>query len=183
MLDEIRKCKKCRLFLNQQPLLDKKKSCDIIWVGLSAKKVDDIDSDFPLSPNTNTGSILFDIEKNYQSINTYRTNIVKCLPLDENGKLRYPSNHEMVCCLNNFHLEIKTLKPKIVFLLGSKVLKIVSQGLNTHLNSYTKYNYSGTLVGRTLYVPIQHPSYIYIYKRKYIQSYTDGVMKVIDSCL
>ena len=47
MLEEISKCKKCKLCKNQRPLLDKNNSCDIMWVGLSAKKVEDVNKTIP----------------------------------------------------------------------------------------------------------------------------------------
>ena len=41
-LEKLRKCNNCSLCLNQRPLLDTPRNCDIMRVGLSAKKVDDI---------------------------------------------------------------------------------------------------------------------------------------------
>ena len=53
---EIKKCRKCNLCNNQRPLLDKSKKCDVMWVGLSAKKVDDVDKTIPLCPLMSVGS-------------------------------------------------------------------------------------------------------------------------------
>jgi DNA polymerase len=75
------------------PLLDKKCKADVFWVGLSAKKVEDIENDIPLSNDTNSCKIINRIESRFDEEIFYRTNLVKCVPLDWQGKLRYPVHH------------------------------------------------------------------------------------------
>ena len=104
-LNNIKKCRKCNLYINQLPLLDKKDNCDVMWVGLSAKKVDDIDKNYPLEKNTNSGLLIKEIEDKLPSLNYYKTNLVKCLPLDNKGKIRYPSTNEMNKCISNLLLK------------------------------------------------------------------------------
>jgi DNA polymerase len=120
VLEEISKCKKCKLCKNQRPLLDKNNSCDIMWVGLSAKKVEDINKTIPLCNDTNSGKIIEKIENKLNDFRFYKTNLVKCLPLDKNNKLRYPTIEEMNSCIENLLLEINYFKPKIIFVLGKK---------------------------------------------------------------
>ena len=62
MIEQIRECQKCNLCINQKPLLDTEKECQIFWVGLSAKKML-TDGELPLSPATNTGMIIHKIEE------------------------------------------------------------------------------------------------------------------------
>ena len=166
---EIKKCRKCNLCNNQRPLLDKSKKCDVMWVGLSAKKVDDVDKTIPLCSDTNSGKIIEMIEERLPKINFYKTNLVKCLPLDSNNKLRYPFNDEMNACIDNLLIEIKELKPKIVFILGK----------NTY-NFIHKYFFNNGLdVSKLVY--IEHPSYIYVYKRKYIDEYVDKIVSICNN--
>lgn len=61
-------------------------------------------------------------------VSTYKTNLVKCLPLTEQQKLRYPSKKEMDKCFDNLVSEINAMSPKIVFLLGEKFI-LLSQGI------------------------------------------------------
>ena len=117
MIEQIKKCKKCGLCKNQSPLLDIQRECQVIWVGLSAKKIES-DDEIPLSPETNTGMLIKKIEELCQDVTTYKTNLVKCLPLTEQQKLRYPNKNEIDCCFENLMGEIKSMDPKIVFLLG-----------------------------------------------------------------
>ena len=86
MIKQIRNCQKCGLCINQKPLLDTEKQCQVFWVGLSAKKAM-TNTEIPLSPNTNTGMIIQKIEKSCCNVSTYKTNLVKCLPLSEQQKL------------------------------------------------------------------------------------------------
>lgn len=172
-------CNECNLFKNQKPLFDKCKSADIMWVGLSAKIVKS-DSDIPLSENTNSGFMISEIEKNIGDIKTYKTNIVKCPPLDKDGKLRYPTNKEIDFCINNFKQEIKTINPKIVFLLGKLVTKSVEKNFDVNFNKYSGYNYFYHPYDNVFFVPIHHPSYIYVYRKKDIDIWVESIINIID---
>lgn len=171
----IHNCNNCSLSNNQLPLLDTKSRADVMWVGLSAVKVDDINEDIPLSPKTNSGKLIESIEDAAGKIQFYKTNIVKCLPLKEN-KIRYPNNKEMSDCYENLISEIKAFQPKIVFLLGKKVYDFVSKKEHANISclnidfDYEKLSMLGTTV-----VPIHHPSYILIYKRRLVESYITAV--------
>lgn len=170
VLNEIKRCKNCNLCLNQPPLIDKKEKCDVMWIGLSAKKVENIENDYPLSENTNSGKIIKEVETMLPNIKYYKTNLVKCLPLDENGKLRYPSTEEMNACINNLIKEIEYLKPKIVFLLGNNVTQFI--------DSYIKKN---NIKINTNLKKVAHPSYIYVYKRKNKQEYINMLINHINN--
>ena len=165
MLKSISKCNKCILCKNQKPLLDNTYSCDIMWVGLSAKKVLDVNCDIPLSSDTNSGKIIELIESKLENTKFYKTNLVKCLPLDDNNKLRYPTSDEMNFCISNLILEISKLNPKIIFVLGKKTYNFIYKYFKNNNIDSSKLIY------------IEHPSYIYVYRRKYIDNY---VMKVVD---
>lgn len=167
-LEEVFNCNKCNLCKNQKPLLDNKTDCDVMWVGLSAKKVSNVIESIPLSNDTNSGKIIELIENKLPNINFYKTNLVKCVPLNENLKLRYPTNNEMNFCINNLIYEIEILKPKIIFILGKKSYDFIN-----------KYFFENK-IDRAKLVYIEHPSYIYVYKRKYIDDY---INKVVDICL
>lgn len=182
MLEEIRKCEKCKLCCNQRPLLDMEKKCQIFWVGLSAKKVKS-EIETPLSPETNTGMIIQKIEETCKETITYKTNLVKCLPLTEQQKLRYPNRKEIDCCFEHLLNEINTMSPKIVFLLGEKVYSSVEKHLKVKFEKWDGYNFYYKELDGTYYVPIYHPSYIYVYKRKKIDEYILGVEKVINKLL
>lgn len=119
MIEQIRKCQKCSLCFNQKPLLDLEKDCQVFWVGLSAKKIKSY-QETPLSSETNTGMLIHKIEKLCENVSFYKTNLVKCLPLTEQKKLRYPNRKEINCCFEHLVNEINTMSPKIVFFIGGK---------------------------------------------------------------
>lgn len=171
-LKRLAECRKCKLCLNQLPLIDKKEKCDVMWVGLSAKKVNDINNNYPLEEDTNSGKIIKEIEDSLPNVNYYKTNLVKCLPLDNEGKIRYPSNEEMIICIKNLIIEIEFLKPRIVFLLGNNVANFVK-----------KYISENNIELNVILKKIEHPSYIYIYKRKNKQLYIDKVINDINGAL
>lgn len=178
MIEQIKKCNKCRLCCNQKPLLDKERSCQIFWVGLSAKKITSED-EIPLSPKTNTGMIIQKVEEMIENISTYKTNLVKCVPLNQNSKLRYPNKKEIDCCFFNLEEELNELSPKIVFLLGEKVYTSVERHLNIKFEKWNEFDYRYKEVDGRYYIPIHHPSYISVYKRKQMEEYISSIEKMI----
>lgn len=182
MFESIKNCDRCGLCKHQRPLVDEVDICRVFWVGLSAK-ISTCEGEKPLSPKTNSGSLLCEVERKCTGIPMYRTNLVKCAPLNETGKLRYPNRKEIDLCLPHLGFEIDELKPQIVFLLGNKVIDAVSRYLSIEFDKWDEFSYSFQKHGNTYFAPIHHPSYIYVYKRKRIDEYVNGIEKVITQLL
>jgi uracil-DNA glycosylase family 4 len=176
ILNKIGQCTECPLHNNQRPLLDNKSVADIFWVGLSAVKVGCTKKEQPLSDSTNSGKLIASIENKNKAVGFYKTNLVKCLPLNE-GKIRYPKKEEMSACDKHLHTEIDQIQPKLVFLLGKQVGDFVTE--RKDLKFSEEFNYEPFQKGNTLYVPVHHPSYILVYKRKQLDSYVNGITKII----
>ena len=165
---------------NQSPLIHNNSSAEVFWVGLSAVKTEN-KFDMPLSESTNSGKLLYRIENRFNSESFYRSNLVKCLPLDDRSKIRYPVTMEMKSCFSNLTLELDYFKPKLVFLLGKPVAAFV-------LNKYgikdfsldNEFNYTVYQTENTVFVPIHHPSYILVYKRKLVELYIHGIQSIIE---
>jgi len=176
----ITQCTKCPLYKNQKPLINLQDSCDIMWIGLSAKKIDNVEEGIPLSPLTKSGQILQLIEESFENLSTYKTNLVKCLPLDLEGKLRYPTKFEMNACVPHIETEINWLEPKLVILLGEKVSEAVLGYFGIlgqkRLNDY---EYSSVIHNGIRYLSIQHPSYIAVYRRNDIPQYALGINIIV----
>ncbi len=171
----IHNCNNCSLRNNQLPLLDAKNSADVMWVGLSAVKVDDVKKDIPLSSKTNSGKLIKSIEDTAGNIQFYKTNLVKCLPLNEN-KIRYPNHNEMSVCYDNIVSEIMLLQPKIIFLLGKKVYEFFAKKEHINVSGLNiDFDYEELSMFGTTVVPIHHPSYILIYKRGLVERYISAV--------
>ena len=98
-------------------------------------------------------------------------------------KLRYPNAKEIDCCFDNLLNEIKTMNPKIVFLLGEKVYSSIAKKMKVKFEKWNDFEYHYKNINGIYYVPIHHPSYIYVYKRKRIQDYVDGVHNIIKKLL
>ena len=169
MMNKISNCKECDLCTNQKPLMDRLRECDVMWVGLSAKRVKDVNVNYPLGNNTNSGRLIEEIERKNPNIKYYKTNLVKCLPLGKDDKIRYPTQEEMKVCIKNLFIEIEWVKPKTIFLLGDIVYKFV--------NNYMKKN---NITLNAKIVKIEHPSYICVYKRKQKGKYIDKVIDEIE---
>lgn len=177
-----RSCKACGLYLNQLPVFEKTTNPQVFWVGLSAVQFNDDKKRLPLSPDTRTGTLIETIESPLsEKINFYKTNLVKCLPLN-NGKIRYPSVQEMEKCYPNFVDELNILKPSIVFLLGKQVSSFIMKKENIvdyNLSKSFKYKISSSK--DIFFVPIHHPSYILIYKRKKVNKYIRSIQLLVEN--
>ena len=163
----ITKCNKCNISCNQKPLVDKLRKADIMFLGISAK-MKETEDEMPLSENTNSGKLIKMIEERLLEENNnvlcYRSNMVKCVPLDKEGKIRYPDSLEIENCIDNLVYELSIVKPKVVVFLGRLVekylkKKIIELGYNV--------------------ITIYHPSYIYVYRKKEIEKYVEESSKNI----
>jgi len=182
MIEKISNCSNCNLCDFQPPLLDiYNEQTRVIWVGLSAKKVQNIELERPLENNTNTGKIIEKIESNNKFF--YKTNLVKCVPLDESNKLRYPNKDEMNFCFENLILELITLKPQIAFLLGSKVSSFVFSKIKSKKFKNEASEQTKRILNDIEFINIYHPSYIAVYKRKEENNYINDVQNIIASKL
>lgn len=182
MFESIKNCGRCGLCKHQKPLVDDVENCRVFWVGLSAK-ISTYEDEKPLSPRTNSGGLLCEVERKCMGIPMYRTNLVKCAPLNETGKLRYPNRKEIDLCLPHLKFEINELEPQIVFLLGSKVIDAVSRYFSIEFDKWDEFSYSFQKHGSAYFVPVHHPSYICVYRRKRMDEYIRGIEKVINQLI
>ena len=155
------------------------KNANVMWVGLSAKKATNAGVYAPLHIDTNTGKLVAEIEARCHHINFYKTNLVKFAPLDSRGKLRYPTPEECTLCYPELQIEIQTVNPRVVLLLGNKVATFVFRQLGLQMPRLS-YKYQAFEYERRWYVPIQHPSYIMVYKRNEKDRYVQAVKAVIE---
>lgn len=169
------------MYLNQMPATGDKRQSDVFWVGLSAVAFSEEEDRVPLSPKTRSGALIAEIENGFRDQRFfYKTNLVKCLPLKEN-KIRYPIAKEMEKCFPNLRLEIDDLGPSIVFLLGKQVASFVLSKIGvTDFSLDEDFSYKGFKEGGIIYVPIHHPSYVLIYKRKNVERYIAQIRSVIE---
>lgn len=80
--------------------------------------------------------------------------------------MRYPNKKEIDSCYEHLAEEIQELSPKIVFLLGGKVSSAVEKHLKINFEKWDEFKYHYKKINGVYYVPIHHPSYIYVYRRK-----------------
>jgi DNA polymerase len=172
------------LYINQLPVTDKQKEADVFWVGLSAVAFSDDDERLPLSPYTRSGALVSEIEKACSNkISFYKTNLVKCLPLHR-GKIRYPLQHEMEKCYHNFETELAVLEPKMVFLLGKQVASFIMQ--KKGVKSFQlddDFSYQAYFIEGAWFVPVHHPSFVLVYKRRRINDYSRSISKLVANFL
>lgn len=171
-------CKACGLSVFQSPVYEQLKFSDVFWVGLSAVMFKEEDEKLPLSSLTASGSLIHTIEQPFtHKMSFYKTNLVKCAPM-EGSKLRYPLSHEMERCFPNFQWELEKLEPTTVFLLGKQVASFVLKKLSPHKPLFSEnFNYASFEIGRINFIPIHHPSFILVYKRKSLTQYIENVRK------
>lgn len=155
------------------------KNINVIWVGLSAKKATNAEIFAPLNIGTNTGKLVAEIEARCPSISFYKTNLVKFPPLDSKWKLRYPTLKECAMCYPELQIEIRIINPRVILLLGNKIATFILNQLGLQMSKLS-YKYQVFEYEERWYVPIHHPSYIMVYKRKEKDLYIQAVKTVIE---
>ena len=175
-MKDITSCKNCELYKNQKPSVSKIKQSDIMIIGISAQKNKDNKKFSPLDKDTNSGKFIDEIERSLSKETFYRTNLLKCAPLDNKEKIRYPKKEEYEKCFNNLEYEIKKIRPKIIITLGNKVSDFISKKFKISKEKYKKIKYNDMTI-----IHIDHPSYIMIYKRKNMDDYKNIILKLLDS--
>lgn len=135
-----------------------------------------------MSPETKSGALIEEIEKPLSSqLTFYKTNLVKCLPLNS-GRIRYPNQGEMKKCSSKFDMELRALNPSLVFLLGKQVASFVfKRYLNKEATLDKAFHYQPHFYNGMYFVPVHHPSYMLIYKRKCVEDYITGIRSLCES--
>lgn len=171
--------------LEKKMISKKDKKVDVIWVGLSNKKETDDKDFFPLNADTNSGKIIVEIERLLPRLSFHRTNLVKSAPVDKDNRLRYPTELEMESDYSLLQKEIEELNPRVVFLLGSKVSNFVLKKNKKKLIKTQKNwrSYENNIIDGIHFVSIFHPSYVRVYKRKFIDEYIETIRAMISDLL
>ena len=84
-------------------------------------------------------------------------------------------------CYPNLKDEIATLKPTKIFLLGTQVAQFILSKYLINTNTLNEhFNYELYVLNNIVLIPIHHPSFVLIYRRKNIDNYIKGVSKLIN---
>ena len=85
----------------------------IVFVGLSNKI-----NKMPFDITTNSGKIVHKIISRLKD-DCYLMNLVDYAPLDENLRLRYPTEQEIIDCTQKFKKKIKKINPDLIVSFGN----------------------------------------------------------------
>jgi DNA polymerase len=149
-----------------------------MFVGISSQKNKWNKTFMPFDNQTNSGKLLEEIILSLPKISFHKTNLIKCAPLNELGKIRYPTKEEYKNCFKNFEDELNIVKPKLIFIFGNPAIKAIEQKYKIKLEKEKPTSYKNLN-----FVAINHPSYIMIYKRKNLEEYKDKIKGLITIAL
>ncbi|EKE30365.1 MAG: Uracil-DNA glycosylase-like protein [uncultured bacterium (gcode 4)] len=105
----------------------------------------------------------------------FRANLVRWVPLDDNHKLRYPSESEKLAWLRILEKEILEFRPKCIYLFGKQVSDFILKNLEMRKIDESEY-----IFWDTRFIFAQHPSYIAVYKRKHLPEYISRIINKIN---
>ncbi len=145
----------------------------IFFVWLSSKN-DKAGNQLPaFDVSTNSWKIIQNIFDTVGKEWIFTTNLVSFTPLKD-GKIRYPTKQEKHQWFQELLEGIKNQKPKIVFLFWKEVSDFVFQQIG-----WQKISDTEVLKDWIFFVAEQHPSYIFVYKRKNIEEYVQWIVNKI----
>ena len=79
-------------------------------------------------------------------------------------------------CFPNLTYEFEEIQPRLVFLLGKQVSDFVLTEIGlSEKSTNSDFQYQSYKFGNVEFIPIHHPSYILVYKRKFIEDYINGI--------
>ncbi len=158
---KMEECHKCPLFGLQPPLLSNDKKADIMVIGLSAK-IRKFENEVPLDSRTRSGKLIDELEKLCArlGLTVYRTNLVKCAPIDMYGKLRYPNQEEIEECFSRVIREIEEISPRAIVLLGDRVRETFAIKWNIQLKKPEEEKIPILRYENKWIVSMYHPSYL-----------------------
>jgi uracil-DNA glycosylase family 4 len=177
-------CEHCKLNKIKQRDTETMLGADVMWVGLSAKLARGKGVISPLCIESNTGKIVSNIESELFGHTFYKTNAVKCPPLGDNNKLRYPTKLELEVCFSNLEYEISIVRPKVIILLGEKTSSFFYDKMNIiKTDNEIPYKYIPNYINGTAVISVEHPSFIRIYRYKERHNYEKGIVRSIKKLL
>jgi uracil-DNA glycosylase len=145
-------------------------------VGLSAKPNCE-----HLAPETRTGNIIEKVVNRLPFVKIIKTNLVKTPPINQEGKLRYPNSNEMKLGWDELRNEInQEAYPTLLVTLGQQVSSFLRsqmgvQPVKPRLPS--DFSFKSYLSQSTSHIlSIHHPSFVFVYRRKYIEQYIENVV-------
>ena len=130
----------------------------IIFLGLSNKK--DL---LPFDESTNSGKIINEIINKLDD-ECLKLKLVQYAPLDKNGKLRYPNKREIDNSIPIFLETIESFNPDLIIGFGNIVKNEISK--------------IDLLKNKIIFK--KHPSYIFVYDRKNLDNYINGIVADIN---
>lgn len=116
----------------------------------------------PFDSSSHSGKIVDQIIARL-NVQAFKINYVSFPPLDEKGKLRYPTKKELEDSFPVFQKKVLEINPDVLVICGNMISKEIQ-----------KYRF---YVDRS--ITIYHPSYIYVYHRKEIEQYIQDVVSKI----
>ena len=152
----------------------------VYFIGLSAKPNCE-----HLSTQTNTGNIVEQIIDGLPRIRSVKTNLVKNPPIDQNGKLRYPTFDEMEKGWDDLYKDMTHTSPNLLVTLGQRVsfflrtqldIQPAKPRLPADFSPVTYLSQAGPNL-----LSVHHPSFVVVYRRKYVDKYINSVINSISS--
>lgn len=152
----------------------------IYFVGLSAKP-----DCAHLSSQTCTGNVIEEIIRGLPDVTSIKTNLVKNVPLDQRGKLRYPDSVEMEQGWKDLQNEINQMSPNLLVTLGLQVSFFVRTQMGVQPEKpWLPADFSSKTYlsqSKPYLLSVHHPSFVFVYRRKYVTNYVSSVIQSISS--
>lgn len=83
-------------------------------------------------------------------------------------------------CYPNLESETSELNPQVIFLLGKQVATFVLSKLGVSDFSLDEnFKYKGFTIKGITYVPVHHPSFVLVYKRKQMSKYINQIRAIV----
>lgn len=165
-----RGCRRCPCYKTRREMVFYRGSvpCDVLFIGEAPGKDEDLMGEPFIG---RAGQVLdqwIEDAKQESSIpfSFGVTNILACLPLDDQGKIRPPAKEEAAACDPRLYQTIRAADPKLIFLLGQTA---------------KKYYKIGEELDNIGVVEVQHPAYVLRQGGIGTYAYDSNLLKIVNA--
>lgn len=125
--------------------------------------------------STNSWKIINKIIINTNNKNIDKLNLVNWVPLDEKWKIRYPNSKEKEIWLELLLKNIEEFQPYLIFLFWKEVSNFIFKNIDIIKINENEYKYMNSKI-----ILVDHPSYVFIYKKRYLNDYINNICQIIN---
>lgn len=153
-------------------------SKNLVWLGISMQKNTTVAFDNKFV----SGKLLSKITDQLDDCLHHKLNLVDVAPLDDKGKIRYPTTTEIDNNRADLLKKLEDINPLAIITMGRIVTESLSKALHQEIPFPASMDYSHA-DSKWPIIAVHHPSFIAVYKRSAEEKYITEIISAVKELL